>query len=318
MSAPPAATAPVQALWIVVPNWNGREDTTALLRSLADERAPAGWRIQVLVVDNGSTDGSVAALSGAFPDVELLALPENRRFAGGSNAGIAHALERGADAVMLLNNDTLVTPGLTAALLQALAQRPGAAAAPLILFADPPDRIWYGGGRCSVAWAHTSHRGMGARFTGQYRATETTGYLTGCCLVAPRAVWQRVGLLDERYFFYGEDADWSLRARAAGHPLLFVPAARIRHKVSASAGLDSPWKFDRALRANWMLFTTHARGLARLTWRPCFVARALRAVLLGVLVPRRRAMAVAIYRALWDSIRGRPAGISASVPPITQ
>ncbi len=298
----------MKTLAVVVLNWNGLADTRALLASLAHCAAPAGWQARVLVVDNGSTDGSVTALRREFPDVEVLALPENRRFAGGNNAGLAHVLAQGADAVMLLNNDTEADPQLYERLLLALEQEPRAgAAAPLIFFAQPLDRIWYAGGRCNVGLGHTSHRGLRARYTGQYRSVEDTGYLTGCCLVAPRAVWETVGLLDERYFIYAEDADWSLRARAAGFRLLFVPTARLWHKVSASAGANSPWKIYQRVRANGTMFGRHARGFERLTWWLAFAAQQ-KAFAAVMLLRGRFAVAGAVYRALWDALWRRPPG----------
>jgi len=296
----------MRTLAVVVLNWNGLEDTRALLPTLARCRVPGGWRLHVLVVDNGSSDGSVAAIGREFPGVEVLALPGNRRFAGGCNAGLERVLGQGADAVMLLNNDTEAEPGLCEQLLLALEQDPRAgAAAPLICFQQPPDAIWYAGGRCVPALGLAAHRGLRQRDRGQHRAVVQTGYLTGCCLLATRGAWERVGLLDERYFIYAEDADWCLRARAAGFRLLFVPAARLRHKVSASSGAASPWKIYQRLRANLTLFARHARGVGRLTWLPCFLVQQ-KVLWLWLLVRGRGAAAAAVPRALWDALRGRP------------
>ena len=154
--------------------------------------------------------------------------------------------------------------------------------------------------------AHAAHRGLRTLDRGQYRSVEATGYLTGCCLLARREAWEKVGMLDERYFIYAEDADWSLRAREAGFRLLFVPGARLRHKVSAAAGAASPWKIAHRLRANLTLFARHARGLGRLTWLPCFLAQQA-ALALWLLVRGRFAAAWAVPRALWAAARGRPA-----------
>ena len=302
----------MKRLEVVVLNWNGLEDTRALLASLEHCRAPAGWEVRTRVVDNGSSDGSVERLRAQFPAVEVQALGENRRFAGGNNAGLAAALAAGADAVMLLNNDTEADPALIERLVLALEQDPGAgAAAPLIYFAPPSQRIWYAGGRCRVGLGHVSHRGLRALDRGQYRSVEPTGYLTGCCLLATRPAWERVGPLDEGYFLYAEDADWSLRARAAGFRLLFVPTARLWHKVSSTSGAMSPWKIYQRLRANLLLFARHARGPARLTWLPAFLAQ--QAALALWLIARGHARAAAaVPRALVDAARGRsPAGVRA-------
>jgi GT2 family glycosyltransferase len=292
-------------LGIVVLNWNGLDDTRALLRTLERCRVPEGWSASVMVVDNGSSDGSARSIAAEFPQVDLLALPENLRFAGGNNRGIQRALAAGADAVMLLNNDTEADPALLERLLLALEQHPEAgAAAPLIYFAAPSRSIWYAGGRCTPALGLAAHRGLRTLDRGQYRSVERTGYLTGCCLIARRAVWEKVGLLDERYFIYAEDADWCLRARRLGFALLFVPTARLWHKVSASAGAQSRWKIYQRLRANLTLFARNARGLARLTWAPAFVAQQL--ALAGWLALSGHAeAALAVPRALWDGMLGR-------------
>ena len=114
-----------------------------------------------------------------------------------------------------------------------------------------------------------------------------------------------MGPLDEGYFIYAEDADWSLRARAAGCRLLFVPAARLWHEVSASGGgAASPWKIYQRLRANARLFARNARGLARFTWPPAFVVQ--QAALWTLLVARGNfAAAAAVPRALLDAVSGR-------------
>lgn len=291
---------------IVVLNWNGLADTRALLATLAASRAPRGWDVDVMVVDNGSSDGSVAALRSEFPRVDVLALPENRRFAGGNNAGITRALEQGADAILLLNNDTEADPGMIEHLVLALEQDGNAgAAAPLIYFGAPSREIWYAGGRCIPALGFAAHRGLRNTDSGQYRAVERTGYLTGCALLARRAVWEKVGLLDERYFIYAEDADWCLRARAAGFPLLFVPTARLWHKVSASSGAASPWKIYQRTRANLTMFARHARGIGRVTWLPAFLSQQV-ALAAWLVMSGRSAAAVAVPRALWDAARGAP------------
>jgi GT2 family glycosyltransferase len=295
----------MKRLDIIVLNWNGLTDTLALLDSLARCRPPEGWRTHVMVVDNGSTDGSVERLSQRN-DIELLPMGRNLRFAGGNNAGIRHALEQGADAVMLLNNDTEADPAMLERLILALEQDPEAgAAAPLIYYAPPTNRIWYAGGRVWPWLGLSLHRGLRQRDEGQFRSVEPTGYLTGCCLLAPRETWERVGMLDEHYYIYAEDADWSLRAREAGYRLLFVPTARLWHKVSASAGRVSAWKIYHRLRANLTLSARHAHGLGRLTWIPAsLAAQAVFAV--ALLLKGHAAAAAAVPRAFADALRGIP------------
>jgi GT2 family glycosyltransferase len=301
----------MKTLAVVVLSWNGAALTLDTLRSLAACRVPEAWRLRTLVVDNASTDGSPERVRAEFPDVELIALAENRRFAGGNNEGLRRALDGGADAVMLLNNDVVADPKMIEKLLGALDEQPAAgAAAPLIYFAPPSDRIWYGGGRCQPWLAHSSHRGLRQRDLGQYRSIEDTGYLTGCCLLATAEAWRKVGLLDERYFIYAEDADWCLRARAAGFRLLFVPTARLWHRVSASSGGGmSPWKVYQRLRANVTMWARHARGIARVTWLPALLAQQ-GGYALWLLARGQAAAALAVPRALADAAAKRdPAGV---------
>jgi GT2 family glycosyltransferase len=301
----------VRTLAVVVLSWNGAELTLDTLRSLAACRMPEHWRLHTLVVDNASSDGSPQRVREAFPDVELLALAENRRFAGGNNAGLERALAAGADAVMLLNNDVIADPKLFEKLLAAMDETPEAgAAAPLIYFAPPSDRIWYGGGRCRPWLAHSAHRGIRERDHGQYRSIEDTGYLTGCCLLATAEAWRKVGFLDERYFIYAEDADWCLRARAAGYRLLFVPTARLWHRVSASSGgAMNAWKVYQRLRANVTLWARHTHGIARITWLPALLAQQA-AYAVWLLARGHAAAALAVPRALLDAAAKRdPAGV---------
>ena len=297
----------VKRLTVVILNWNGLADTRAALASFLRCEAPAAWQVDLMVVDNDSTDGSVETLRREFPQVDVLALRENRRFSGGNNEGLKRALGLGADAVMLANNDTEADPGLITGLLAALDRDPKAgAAAPLIFFAEPRDLIWYAGATCVPALGLAAHRGLRKKNRGQYRKVEETGYLTGCCLLATREAWGKVGLLDESYFIYAEDADWSLRAREAGFKLLFAPGARMWHKVSAASGAASPWKIYQRLRANLTLFARHARGIGRWTWLPSYLAQ--QAVLFAWLVARGQVgAAFAVPRALWDAARGQPA-----------
>ena len=296
----------MKTLAVIVLSWNGAQLTRETLDSLRLCRVPQGWRAHVLVVDNASSDGSQAIVAQEYPWCELLALATNQRFAGGNNAGIVRALESGADAVMLLNNDVQADPGLYEHLLGALAEHPQAGgAAPLIYHAAPTDLIWYAGGVCEPAWAFAAHVGLRTRDHGQYRSIASTGYLTGCCLLATREAWQKVGLLDESYFIYAEDADWSLRARAAGFKLLFVPTARLWHQVSASSGgAMNAWKLYQRLRANATMWARHTRGLSRLTWGPAFLAQ--QAALWTLLTLRGKfAAAAAIPRALRDAMSGK-------------
>ena len=212
----------------VVLSWNGREDTLACLRSLLDEE------VEAIVVDNASTDGSAEAVAREFPDVELIRNSENLGYAGGMNTGIRRALERGADHVLVLNNDVELEPGAVRALV---AEADGAGAVcPLITFASDPEIVWYAGAPFDPRRGYNGrHRGFG-RPAGQFTDVAETDRACGAAMLIPRAALEQVGLFDEDLFAYAEDTDWSLRARKAGFPVRVVPGARVRHKVSATTG----------------------------------------------------------------------------------
>ena len=220
---------------VVVLSWNGRDDTLACLESLERVR----WeRLNVIVVDNGSTDGTLDAVRAAFPQVATIRSEENLGFAGGNNLGIRAALEAGADYVLILNNDTIVDPDAVASLMAEAQRRPDAGAlCPLIHYVDPPDRIWYAGARFDPRAIHNGrHTGYGELDVGQYHSVREIGRATGAAMLVPREVIDRVGCFDDRLFVQVEDVEWSLRMRAAGYRILFVPGAVIAHRVAMSTG----------------------------------------------------------------------------------
>ncbi len=228
------SSSPPPNVTVVVLSWNGWQDTVACVASCLRIDHPG---LRVLVVDNGSTDGSEKILRERFPDVELLQTGENLGYAGGNNVGIRRALEQGADLVVLLNNDTEVDPGFVSALVEAARARPeaGMLCSKILLF-DRPDVLWYAGASFHplVGWGR--HRGHGQRDTGQYDRVEETDRPTGCALMVTRACCEKVGLLRDEYFCYAEDLEWGLRARDAGFSILYVPGSRVWHKVSRATG----------------------------------------------------------------------------------
>ncbi len=210
----------------VVVSWNGRDDTLAALASLRG--------IDTVVVDNGSVDGSADAVADYFPDVHLIRAGVNLGFAGGNNAGIRRALDLGADWVLLVNNDAAVEPGIVAALEAAAESRPDAGVlACKVLFADS-DRLWYAGAGFNPYLGRSRHEGFGR--PDEPAALRDTARATGAGMAVSRAAIEAAGLLDEQFFLYAEDLEWCLRIHAAGLAVVFVPDARVRHRVTAASG----------------------------------------------------------------------------------
>jgi GT2 family glycosyltransferase len=215
---------------IVVLNWNRGEETLACLRSL--DRLEYG-RYSVVVVDNGSTDGSVARLQEARPDVELLESRRNRGYAGGNNIGIRHALTLDAEFVWILNNDTEVEPGALTALVEALPSSEwGILASSLI---DPAS-----GDIRATAGVCVNGSLEPMVCIGCDLSCHPASALMGASLFVRRDVFADVGFLDESYFHYFEERDFVERARRFGWRLGLACRSRVLHEEGATLAMRSP------------------------------------------------------------------------------
>jgi GT2 family glycosyltransferase len=232
----PTNTATVSAaprVAVILLNWNGRDDTMGCLKSLQALEYP-NW--EVLVVDNGSEDGSVEAIHQGYPDIFVIENGRNLGFTGGNNRGIEVALSRGAEFIMLLNNDTTVAPDLLLAFVRAAEEHldAGVFGAKIYFLADPK-RIWYAGTRWSADGLGFERVGDGVLDEGtDFHQVQDTEYACGCAMLFRASAARTVGLLDDRFFIFYEEADWCFRARKAGFRCLFVPEAKVWHRVSAT------------------------------------------------------------------------------------
>ena len=182
---------------VIVLNWNGRDDTLTCLASLsAVDHRP----LDVILVDNGSTDGSAEAVRVSFPDVTVLEIGQSLGFAEGNNVGLRHALSHGEDDVLLLNNDTEVAPDFISLLVDAVETMPEAGVSgPTIDYFDHPMAIWSAGG--AIDWRRADGRMMGLNEVdeGQYDAISKLDFVTRCELRMRREVLEDVGMLDPRF-----------------------------------------------------------------------------------------------------------------------
>ncbi len=226
---------------VIILNWNGVKDTLACLASMAQVTYD---NFSVLVVDNGSSDGSEQIVGEAYPDLPLLQTGANLGYAGGNNAGIRLVLAADPAYVLLLNNDTLVAPDFLDALVSAAEANPaGGYFGPAVLTLEEVPRVIALGGanwdpdRCAFR-NFGKNRPLPSR---PGTAAIPVDYPTGCSLLIRRTVLDEIGLMDERYFLTFEESDWCFRGREAGFLSFAVPGARIQHKVSVSfGGAQSP------------------------------------------------------------------------------
>ena len=221
-------------VFIIVLNWNGWKDTVECIKSLKKITYPNN---KIILVDNGSTDNSEEILRKKFPDLELIQTGENLGFAGGNNIGIQYALSKGADFIILLNNDTIVDKEFVTELIRvAESDKSIGILSSKIYFYDRQDTIWYAGAIFNLKTGRSRHIGFKEKDKGQYDKVRETDRACGCSMMVSREVCETVGLMNQQYFCYGEDAEWSLRIKKAGYRVVFIPSSRVWHKISISTG----------------------------------------------------------------------------------
>lgn len=240
----------------IVLNWEQAGVTLECVAALQAMSAPA---LDILVIDNGSGDDSAAALEASQPGFRLLVLPDNIGFAAGNNRGLQVAVDEAYDFALLMNNDAFAAPDMLAKLLVE-AGPDIALLSPKIYYEAQPERIWFANGRQQAHTLDLRETGMGELDGPQWAESRDVDYLLGTCLLANLAAVQKVGLLDERFFFYFEDLDWSLRLRQAGLRLRLVAGAHLWHRVAASTGgeEDSPLRRYHLAHSSVIFWRRHA------------------------------------------------------------
>jgi GT2 family glycosyltransferase len=259
-------SAKVPKVAVVILNWNRKEDTLDCLTSLR-KLSTSGFEILTIVVDNGSTDGSVAAFKKVPASPKIIELEENLGYVKGNNAGIKLALNNKADYVMILNNDTLVDKNLIKELLKsARRNRDGGIFTPKIYFApgfefhkdryaksDLGKVIWSAGGKIDWNNVYGANNGVDEVDNGQYENERETDFATGACMFIKSEVLKKTGVFDAKYFAYLEDTDLCMRAKGAGYRIIYVPKACLWHEVARSSAIGGELN-DYYLTRNRMLF----------------------------------------------------------------
>lgn len=245
-------------VFAVTVNWNRPKETCACIDSLLNQN---NFHLQIVIVDNGSSDNSVEFIRARYQtdSIHLIESSTNTGFAGGYNAGMRHALECGADFILIINNDAEAEPDMGHRLLSGMEEKIGVVA-PAIFYSDAPRRLWSSGGTISPILlepkdAHSRKKPLPAV---QVRRT----FLSGCALLFRRQVLEQVGLFDERFFVYYEDLDLCMRMQQAGIKMALVPGAVVYHKVSLSSdGSDSTLERYHTARSSGIYFRKHMHGL---------------------------------------------------------
>lgn len=255
----------MKKITLVTITYNSASDTKKMVSSLEHLSHP-NCILSVIIVDNASHDKFT--LDSSTENITVIRSEENTGFAGGCNIGMTQALHDGADYVLLLNNDTIVDPKLVSELLKGLEIEPKAGiTVPKIYFAKGHEfhkdhykkeelgRVfWYAGGFTDWSHVFSNHRGVDEVDNGQYDEVTQVDFATGCCMLIKKEVIEKVGMFDERYFLYFEDADFSERTKKAGFAIYYMPKAKLWHVTSASTGGSGSTLHDYFLTRNRLLF----------------------------------------------------------------
>lgn len=218
--------------YIILLTWNRWEETEACLQSLLPV---VNEHCRVLVVDNGSTDGTPEKIRRRFPRFEVHENGNNLGFPAGNNVGIRHALAAGAEYVILLNNDTVVDMRFAEELVAAAKRNPSAGMiTSLIFFHDRQSVVWFAGGDISTWTGRSRHAGYLQPDQGQFTGDLPIGRPCACSLLVTRRFLETVGLMREDLFLYGEEIDWMLRAQRLGFRCVLATRSKVWHKVSSS------------------------------------------------------------------------------------
>lgn len=276
---------------IIVLNYNGKECLSRALQSLS---ALSYERKEVIVVDNDSQDDSFERAKQEFPRSIFLQNSDNLGFAGGMNVGIREAERIGADYMWLFNNDATAESNALTSLISFCENHPQAGAVSPVIMNNQGEE-WFVSGKISYFRMRAIHDDKE-----DDAIPYQSEYLSGCALLVPRSTFEDIGLLDERYFLYYEDADISLRIRQSGKKLFVVPTALVQH--SERSEQENKKKIYYLVYSALLFFHDHTPTVLR-PWMYCY--ELLRRMKNRIDMILHRPKAVTVYQAYQDYDRSK-------------
>jgi len=247
-----------ERVWTVVVTYQAAETIAATLQSVRDSPASSA----TVVVDNGSTDGTVELIAAEFPEVTVLQPTDNVGFAAGCNLGIAHAARLGADAYLLLNPDAELDPDCLELLINALTDDPEAGVVSPVLVDPRQDLVWYAGAEFDLDRGRFGVLGWGLH-RDAISPIRRTGRPSGATMLIRADALEATGPFEESYFLYWEECEWTARLLAAGYVVALAPAATARHRTSSSTGGTGSPIYEYYFTRNLLRLLVDAGGYDR-------------------------------------------------------
>jgi hypothetical protein len=256
-------------VFIIILNWNGLEDTLECLGSVLKLAYP---NFEVIVVDNGSMDNSVEVIRSTYPQVTLIENKENLGYTGGNNIAMRYAMDHGADYMWLLNNDTIVEPDTLSKIVDTAESDPKIGlVSPVIYYYGEPDKIQFCGSY--VDYDNFSIRHAESIESWREMNTRQIVSLWGTALLVKSNAVKKIGYLNEKYFAYHEDGEYSIRAFKAGYRNIVQQEARVYHKDSRSTGSSrAPMQVFLRVRNLYFLWMDSLNGLRKVRYFRRFLA----------------------------------------------
>lgn len=291
---------PATEIAVIILNWNGLEDTLQCLESL---NAIKYRNYEVILIDNGSSDNSVACLSSQYSNITIIENKENFGFAEGNNVGIRRALASNTRYILLLNNDTIVEPHFLTELIEVAENDPKIGIiGPKIVYDSDPEKIWSVGGRANLFFGVFLNKGK------HHSATSCTGiktvdYVSGCALLIKTEVIKKVGLLDKDFFLFLEDTDWNFRAHLQNYRSVVNCDAIVLHKSAASRRTAPDLVYYYFARNSLLFLKKHGRWYHFVTFVPSFVVL-YGAMFVWSLAHGKRARCTFMFAGIRDYLRG--------------
>ena len=256
---------------IILVNYNGFNDTVACVESILKSEYQ---EYRIVIVDNGAKDKEKIIQNDFLnKHTDIVASEKNLGFSGGNNLGIQYAKKKyDPDYYLLLNNDTVILNDTLSELVEHcnIIENTGLVTGKIFYYSQP-EVIWYAGGVFNYKTGIADQPVLGVDESSENNGCIDVTFATGCVMLLPRNVIEKIGLLDEEYFLYAEDTDYCCRIMQAGYKLVYVPSAIIYHKVSASTGNQSAMQQYYMMRNNCYIIKKYCRfpayGYARKWYR---------------------------------------------------